>query len=152
MTRENILENRRDGAVDSVVSRAKKSLERAKQSASTAEPPGQAPGELDKEKQKQAKELAKALDKLYQPENFAPLIRAPADIMLAISGDKIWNMEDKEVAVLSASAANVARYFVAADPKWIALTIFASALFTSYGSRTVVYLRRKQKEESEKNG
>ena len=107
--------------------------------------PGSAASELDKEKQKQVRELQKALENLYKPENFAPLMRAPADIMLAISGDELWNIGDKEMAVLSSGAANTARYFLAADPKWIALALFATAIATSYGSRTVMYMRKKSK-------
>lgn len=147
MSEKTILENPGNVAADAIAAKAKERISKARKSDAEQSPPEKVVSIQDKQAEKQAKELQKALDNLYKPENFAPLMRAPADIMLAITGDDIWNIGDKEMAVLSASAANTARYFLEANPKWIALTIFASAIMTSYGSRTVMYLRKRKKNQ-----
>lgn len=144
MGEKTILEDAGNRAAGAVAAKAQERIEKARGSANTAAKENPQT-QVDKQVEKQNKELQKALDNLYKPENFAPLMRAPADIMLAITGDELWDIKEKEMAVLSASAANTARYFLAADPKWIALTIFASAIMTSYGSRTILYLRKRGK-------
>lgn len=152
MGEKTLLENAGDVAADAVAAKAKARISQARGSVDSA---GKNPEEKivslqDKQKEKQAKELQKVLDNLYKPENFAPLMRAPADIMLAVTGDEVWNVGEKEMAVLSASAANTARYFLAADPKWIALTMFITALTTTYGSRTLMYMKKRKKNEPPK--
>lgn len=147
MGEKTILEDAGNVAADAVASKAQARISQARKSDGGKAAPEKVVSLQDKQNEKQAKELQKVLDNLYKPENFAPLMRAPADIMLAITGDEVWNVGEKEMAVLSASAANTARYFLAADPKWIALTMFITALTTTYGSRTLMYMKKRKKNE-----
>lgn len=136
-----LLETSGDKKTDDIIDRAKASVLRAKQSSvdDIKFPP------TDKKADKQTKEIEKALDKLYSADFFAPLMRAPGDIMLGITGDSIWNIPDKEITILSGSAATCARYFMDLHPKWVALVIFVSALTATYGSRTAIYLNKKHR-------
>lgn len=144
------MENAGNVAADAVASKAQARISQARKSDGGKAAPEKVVSLQDKQNEKQAKELQKVLDNLYKPENFAPLMRAPADIMLAVTGDDVWNIGEKELAVLSASAANTARYFLAADPKWIALMMFVTSISTIYGSRTLMYMRKRKHNEPPK--
>ena len=150
MGEKTILEDAGNVAADAVASKAQARISQARKSDGGKAVPEKVVSLQDKQNEKQAKELQKVLDNLYKPENFAPLMRAPADIMLAVTGDDVWNIGEKELAVLSASAANTARYFLAADPKWIALTMFVTSISTIYGSRALLYMRKRKKNEPPK--
>lgn len=88
-------------------------------------------------------EMDKALAALYAPENWVGIVRAPADIALAFTGDEIWDLPDREVNVLAAQAATAGRYFLASDPKWVALTLFLFSVGTTYGSRAAMSWRKR---------
>lgn len=150
MGEKTLLENAGNVAADAVASKAQARISQARKSDGGKATTEKVVSLQDKQNERQAKELQKVLDNLYKPENFAPLMRAPADIMLAVTGDDVWNIGEKELAVLSASAANTARYFLAADPKWIALTMFVTSISTIYGSRTLMYMRKRKKNEPPK--
>lgn len=99
-----------------------------------------------------AEEANKTLDLLFSADNWAGLMRAPADTMLAVTGNDVWNIPDREMAVLSNNAALSARYFMIMDPKWIALTMLGFGLLNTYGTRTVKYIldaKREAKKEQE---
>lgn len=89
-------------------------------------------------------DLQKALEALYTPENFKGICKAPADMMLALTGDSLWNLPDAEVATLATQSALAARYWMQADPKWVALVLFLFSVSTTYGSRAVIHYRKKK--------
>lgn len=89
-------------------------------------------------------EMQKALEALYTPENFKGIVKAPADLMLAITGDSLWNLPDAEVATLATQSALAARYWMQADPKWVALTLFLFSVATTYGSRAMIHIRKNK--------
>lgn len=90
-------------------------------------------------------EMARHIDALFSPENWEGICKAPADLMLALSGNKIWDVPRDEVKTLSVHASATARYFMATDPKWIALTLFAFSLATTYGSRALIHMKDAKK-------
>lgn len=96
------------------------------------------------------KELAKEVDKIFTPKNFKGVVRAPADLMLATTGRKIWNMPDQEAEGLAETGALCAKQFVKADAKWLALILFSMALVTSYGGRAGMHYQEVKRERKEK--
>lgn len=88
-------------------------------------------------------ELQAQFDRLYAPEVWEGIVAAPANVALAITGNKIWDLPDKEVKVLSVQAAVTARCFAVSDPKWLALTMLFVSLATTYGARAAEYYSEK---------
>ena len=110
--------------------------------------PGTAPAGVDKRGVAQAQaEMEKALAELYKPEHWRGICKAPGDFMMALSGDPMWDIPDREIDVLAAQSSLAARYFLATDPKWVALTLFAFAAATTYGTRAVLHLRKARGDE-----
>lgn len=83
------------------------------------------------------------LDKLFTGDNFRGLVRAPADLMLALTGNKIWDLPNEEVETLSTTGATCGRYFLSSDPKWLSLTLFSMAILTTYGTRAAIHLAKR---------
>ena len=109
---------------------------------------GTAPAGVDKRGIAQAQaEMEKALAELYKPEHWRGICKAPGDFMMALSGDPMWDIPDAEVNVLAAQSSLAARYFLATDPKWVALTLFAFAAATTYGTRAVLHMRKARAEK-----
>ena len=105
---------------------------------------------VDKTSTQELARLSKELDKIFNPENFKGLMRAPADLMLAASGRKIWDIPDKEITALAESGSICARHFVKTDPKWLALILFSMSLTTCYGGRAALHYREVQSEKKTK--
>lgn len=91
--------------------------------------------------------IASELDSLFSPENFRALVRAPADIRLAVTGRKHWELKDSEVDSLAITASTSAKYFAVVDPKWLAVAMFATNAAMIYGSRIVEDMRQDRKNE-----
>lgn len=91
-------------------------------------------------------EMTKALETLYDPKHWVGIVKAPADLMLALSGDDMWNLPKPEVDTLAAQSSLAARYFMATDPKWVALTLFAFSLATTYGTRAMLHIKKQRAE------
>lgn len=97
--------------------------------------------------------VLKEIERLYSPENFKPLMKAPNDVMLALTGNNdIWNITDNEVSAMAQSASISAKYFMATDPKYVALSMFFMSVLTIYGTRAGLqvkdYLNSKRKKEN----
>lgn len=107
--------------------------------------PGISP-ELEAEQQR----LRQQFDKLYDPDAWEGIMSAPADIALAVTGEDIWNLSDKERKTLGIQASVTAQCFAVSDPKWLALTMLGISLTTVYVARTVQYFAEKAQKESEK--
>ena len=103
------------------------------------------PGPANKRGVAQAQEeMSKALEALYDPKHWVGIVKAPADLMLALSGDDLWNLPKPEVDTLAAQSSLAARYFMATDPKWVALTLFAFSVATTYGTRAMMHIRKQR--------
>lgn len=94
--------------------------------------------------------MSHELDKMFNAENFRGLVRAPADLLLALTGNKIWDIPHDEVETLSVTGATCARYFLSSDPKWLALTLFSMAFLTTYGTRAAIHLSALKGDKSDK--
>jgi hypothetical protein len=97
--------------------------------------------------------LAKELDKIFTANNFRGVVRAPADLMLAASGRKIWDIPDKEIDSLAETGALAAKGFVKTDARWVAVILFSMSLLTTYGGRAGMHIRevREEKKKARRN-
>ena len=94
-------------------------------------------------------EQAEKLERLYTGESFEPLVRLPMDIPLAITGNPIFAMEEKEIKTLSVSCAETAKYFVKTDPRWLVLGLFLTNALMIYGGRSMTYFYEKAQAKKE---
>jgi len=78
------------------------------------------------------------LGKLYSPENWKAIVKAPADLRLALTGREHWNLSKDEVETLATTASTAAQYWLVADPKYLALTLFIFNISVIYGSRVAL--------------
>ncbi len=92
--------------------------------------------------QRQA-ELQAQFDRLYDPVVWEGIVAAPANIALAFTGNKVWDLPQNEVKTLSVQASVTARCFAVSDPKYLALTMLAISIITIYGGRTMQYFSEK---------
>lgn len=96
-------------------------------------------------KQAQLEEqLRGQMELFYRPEAFRGLVRAPADIAMAITGSKRFDISKEEVETLSINAAMTTQLFGVVNPKWMALTLFSLSILTIYGTRTGLYFLDKR--------
>ena len=92
-------------------------------------------------------EIQKQLDALFAPENWRGIMRAPADLMLAFTGNELWALPKAEIDTLAATGSTAARYFMQTDPKWIALTLFLFSVATTYGTRATMHIKAIKQDE-----
>ncbi len=84
---------------------------------------------------------AKMIDDLFSPANFKALVRVPADIRLAVTGRKHWELKDAEVDTLAITASTTAKYFSNTDPKWLAVSMLCMNVCMIYGARIIEDVR-----------
>lgn len=101
--------------------------------------------------EKQAAELSDALKKMFDPANWRAIVRAPADLRLAVTGRAHWNLTEQEVDNLASTGSTCAQYFLHTDPKYLALTLFLFNAAVAYGSRIALDLKM-DREEKKKAG
>lgn len=94
--------------------------------------------------QEEIQRLSEELNKMFQADNFRGVVRAPADVLLALTGNKIWDLPEEEVNSLAITGASCARYFLSSDPKWLALSLFSMTVLTTYGTRAAMHLAQKE--------
>ena len=88
-------------------------------------------------------EMQAQFDRLYDPIVWEGLVAAPANIALAITGSKVWDIPKDEIKSLSVQASVTARCFAVSDPKYLALSMLAISVITIYGGRTMQYFAEK---------
>lgn len=87
---------------------------------------------------------------LYAPEMWEGLVALPGNAALAITGDEIWDIPEKEIKCLAVTASATARCFAITDPKWLALAMLFTGVATTYGTRMAEYYMKKAAEKREK--
>jgi len=98
---------------------------------------------LSDEMRARSAEMQAQFDRLYDPVVWEGLCAAPANIALAITGSKVWDIPKDEIKSLSVQASVTARCFAVSDPKYLALTMLAISVITIYGGRTMQYFAEK---------
>lgn len=141
------------GPVAAATSRAKKIIGTAKRAVSGAQPGETAPadtiGPEFREKLK-AEEILRELERLYSPEAFEPIVKAPSNLMSMLTGRKLWELSNNESKALATSASVTAKYFMPTDPKMVALVMFAGSVLTIYGTRVGLHIREINEEKKAK--
>lgn len=94
---------------------------------------------------------AKMIDDLFSPNNFKALVRVPADIRLAVTGRKHWELRDAEVDTLAITASTTAKYFSNTDPKWLAVSMLCMNVCMIYGARIIEDVRITREEANAHN-
>ena len=144
-TVKDLLPGKRNDTTDSVIHKAAKTVSKARMKQTTE---GETEAAPDKKKaDKSMQDLARELDKLFSPAHFRGIVRAPADLMLATSGRRIWDLPAAEVDTLATTGSTCARYFLMTDPKWLALTLFSMSILTTYGTRTALHIKESRAEK-----
>lgn len=105
---------------------------------------------LAEERAKIREELTREFAALFSPEHWEGIVRGPADLMLHVSGRELWNIPERELKPLAVGAAQTARHFLQADPKWIALFMFSVSLVQVYGVRAALHMAQVRKETRDK--
>ena len=72
-----------------------------------------------------SRELEEAARKMFDPEAWRAIVRAPFAFGKAMTGRKCWELEKTQEDTLATSTSATAEYFLQTDPKWVCLTIFA---------------------------
>lgn len=89
---------------------------------------------------------------LYTPEAWEGIMCSPADGMLAITGNKRWDLSQNERKTLGIHASMAARCFAITNPKWLALSMLLISITTVYGGRSMMELsERKKLRDAKKN-
>ena len=92
--------------------------------------------------QSQKAQLHEQLDKLFEPKVWESVVSAPADVMLALTGNAHWNLSDKEKQILATTGSKVAQtYLDSLNPKHIILILFGFNVAVIYGGRFMREMR-----------
>lgn len=70
-----------------------------------------------------SRDLAESAKKLFEPDAWRAIVRAPFALGKVLTGRDCWELEKKQEDTLSTSTAMTAEYFMNVDPKYVALTI-----------------------------
>lgn len=135
-----------------VTAHAEKTIQEAKQSITGARGIGnenEANTALQEELIRQ--KILEELQEIYSPNSWRPVISAPADMMHLATGRDIWKMSKEDSEALSIQASRVAKYFLIAEPKWVALIMFLTSLSTIYGTKIAMHISMNRKEAKEKS-
>lgn len=149
---ETVLSSKSGDKTDKTVFESEKIIKKARSRS------GQSAGEVSSGTDTQDQttlEIQRQLDQLYSPENFKGLVRAPADIAMAVTGSKHFNLSDKEVETLATTGSATMRFWTTANPKYLSLILFSFSVITIYGTRTVMYFQEKRmqrKQEKKEDG
>lgn len=70
-----------------------------------------------------SRELSEAAKKMFDPDAWRAIVRAPFALGKVVTGRDCWELEKKQEDTLATSTAMTAEYFMNVDPKYVALTI-----------------------------
>lgn len=91
---------------------------------------------------------AEQVRKMFDPEAWRAIVRAPFALGKAVTGRQCWDLEKREEDTLATSTSGVAEYFLQTDPKWIAVTLFAFNWSVIVADKFVQNARERAKEEA----
>jgi hypothetical protein len=96
-------------------------------------------------------EAVPAKPRTYAPEEVVDLVTLPAETMFALTGSRIWILEENEKKILAEKTAKALSIIMQIEPKWFIGISFAATVSAVYGTRTIAYLNeRKEKKKDEK--
>lgn len=71
-----------------------------------------------------SRELEEAAKKMFDPDAWRAIVRAPFALGRVMTGRPCWDLEKKQEDTLAVSTSSTAEYFLQTDPKYVALTLF----------------------------
>lgn len=108
-------------------------------SARTKAPSGRAESPKAHKKNEQPtdeqKRVAEIANELSKADYWEGLVRAPADYMLATTGHKHWDMQERDVKKIAVPLAFSAKSFIGLDPRYLLLILLISNIGTVYGPK-----------------
>jgi len=93
---------------------------------------------------------ADKLSKMFQPEKWKPLVRAPFNLLKAKTGRKCWELDEKETDTLAETTSATAEHFLHVDPKYMILTLFVFNWGLIVADKVSQNAREAAKEERER--
>lgn len=91
---------------------------------------------------------AEQVRKMFDPEAWRAIVRAPFALGKAMTGRDCWNLEKREEDTLATSTSGAAEYFLQTDPKWIAFTLFAFNWTVIVSDKLIQNARAREAEEA----
>lgn len=91
---------------------------------------------------------AEQVRRMFDPEAWRAIVRAPFALGKAMTGRGCWNLEKREEDTLATSTSGVAEYFLQTDPKWIAFTLFAFNWTVIVSDKLIQNARAREAEEA----
>lgn len=91
---------------------------------------------------------AEQVRKMFDPEAWRAIVRAPFALGKAVTGRSLWDLEKREEDTLATSTSGVAEYFLQTDPKWIAFTLFAFNWTVIVSDKLIQNAREREKEDT----
>ncbi len=71
-----------------------------------------------------SREMEAAAAKMFDPEAWRAIVRAPFALGQVMTGRKCWALDKTQEDTLTISTSSTAEYFLQTDPKYVALTLF----------------------------
>lgn len=96
--------------------------------------------------------LRAQLEQLHDPEAWSALLCLPADAAQTWTGKKHWELAERERKALGVTGSAAARTMMVTNPRALAFTMLASALFSVYVPRAIKELKEMREAEAAKKG
>lgn len=101
-----------------------------------------------------SQELREAARKMFEPEAWRAIVRAPFALGKVMTGRACWELEKKQEDTLATSTSLTAEYFLNVDPKYVVLTLFMfnwSVVLTEKFAANAVERNKELAEEARLN-
>jgi len=95
-------------------------------------------------------QAAEQLQRLFEPEQWEPICEMPFNLIVATTGRKEGEATEKEIKKLSVTTSMTAQYFMAIDPKYVALILFLlnwGSVLAIKGAAIKMAILREQEEK-----
>lgn len=89
------------------------------------------------------------ITKLFKPDMWKPIVKAPFAFGQALTGRKCWEPTDKEVESLSVSTSTAMEYVAITDPKWLAIGMCMVSWTMILSEKFILNARERNKELAE---
>lgn len=102
-----------------------------------------------------SRELAESAKKLFDPDAWRAIVRAPFALGKVMTGRECWELDKKQEDTLATSTSMTAEYFMNVDPKYVALTICMfnwSVVLTEKYAENAKLARLEKQNEQPKQG
>lgn len=138
-----VLPDKGNTEVAAAVAESKEKLQRTK----TNRPSGIGGATTQAGTPKTPEQIGAELSALLQPEVWEPVVKAPANLMMALTNHAHWDISDKEAKPLAVTASSAMQYAAIRSPGLLALSLFLIHATIVYGPRTIMELKIRKDEK-----